>query len=80
PKTPIVKITEKQKIKLESKAILGKGSDHIKWQAGIAAYEETKNGYDFMIESYGQLPVKELVAQAFTSFEEKIESLKKNIK
>lgn len=80
PKTPIVKLTGKQKIKLESKAVLGKGSDHIKWQPGLAAYEETKTGYDFMIESYGQLPLKELVTQAFASFEEKIGILQKNIK
>jgi DNA-directed RNA polymerase subunit D len=80
PKTPIVKLTENQKIKLEAKAILGRGSDHTKWQAGIASYEETKNGYNITIESYGQLPLKDLVSTAFESFENKIETLKEQLK
>jgi DNA-directed RNA polymerase subunit D len=80
PKTPLVKLTEGQKVKLEAKAILGRGSDHIKWQAGLASYEEKKDAYHFMIESYGQLPVKELVSIAFDSFEEKIKTIKEQLK
>jgi len=80
PKTPLVKLTDNQKIKLEAKAILGFGSHHIKWQAGIASYEDSKNSFNIMIESYGQLPLKTLVSTAFESFENKIETLKQQLK
>lgn len=80
PKTPLVKLTENQNIKLEAKAILGLGSHHIKWQAGIASYEDSKNSFNIMVESYGQLPLKTLVSTAFESFENKIETLKQQLK
>lgn len=80
PKTPLVKLTENQQIKLEAKAKLGRGSEHIKWQAGLAAYEKNKNTYNFMIESYGQLAPKELVSAAFDSFQQKVDVVKKEFK
>jgi len=40
--TPIIKLTETQKLKLEADAVLGTGADHIKWQAGLASYENQK--------------------------------------
>ncbi len=80
PKTPLVKLTENQAVKFQAKAILGFASDHIKWQAGLASYEEKKTGYDFMVESYGQLSVNDLVSEAFNTFEEKLITLKKQLK
>lgn len=80
PTTPIVKLTENQKVTVEAKAILGKAGDHIKWQSGIASYEETNTGFNFMIESYGQHPIRELVTLALDSFEEKINTLQKQLK
>ena len=38
-KTPITELDKKQSIKLEMKAIAGKGSQHAKWQAGIISYK-----------------------------------------
>ncbi len=36
---PIIKLGRKQRLVLEAEAILGRGKDHAKWQAGIAAYK-----------------------------------------
>ncbi|MFC2154223.1 DNA-directed RNA polymerase subunit D [Candidatus Altiarchaeota archaeon] len=80
-KAIIVKLGENHNIKITAEAVLGQGKDHIKWQPGLASYNQKKDGsYDFFIESYGQLPLKELTKQAFTYFEDEIKDLKKQIK
>ncbi len=38
-KIPIVDLLEGQRIRLEAKAIPGKGEQHAKWQAGLASYQ-----------------------------------------
>ena len=77
---PLVKLGEKQKLKFEATAQLGTGRDHIKWQAGLASYENTeKDIYEFMLESYGQLSPEELLSSAFEVFEEKLKRLKKEL-
>jgi len=78
---PLTKLLDKHEIKLEAKAILGRGRDHIKWQAGLATYDETKPGsYDFTVESYGQLTPKQLLSNAFDTLQERLKELKANIK
>jgi len=77
---PLVKLAEKQNIKLEATAQLGLARDHIKWQAGIASYEhKEKDSYDFMVESYGQYKPEELLTHAFSVMEEKIKELKSQV-
>lgn len=39
PNTPIVKLLEGELIKLQAKAIVGKGNQHAKWQAANASYQ-----------------------------------------
>ncbi len=78
---PIVKLTEKQSIKFEAVAQLGIGKEHIKWQAGLASYEQTDDdSFNFIVESYGQLGVKELVKTTFDTFEKQIEDLSSKLK
>ncbi len=38
-KIPIMKLMPGQRIRLEAKAVLGKGEDHAKWQVGLAGYK-----------------------------------------
>jgi len=38
-KIPIVELLDGQRLRLEAKAILGKGENHVKWQAGNASYK-----------------------------------------
>lgn len=77
---PIVKLAERQKVKLEAIAQLGTGSEHIKWQGGLASYEIKENkSFDFFVESYGQLSVYELISTAVDVFNSKIEELKSEL-
>lgn len=77
PSTPLVKITERQRVKFEATAQLGIGREHIKWQGGLASYEKVKDDkFNFIIESYGQLTPKELISAAFDVFSKKITEVK----
>ena len=79
-KIPLVKLTGKQTLKLEATAQLGLAKDHVKWQAGIAAYEhKEKDSYDFLVESFGQYPPEELLERAFDIVEGKIKELKSQV-
>ena len=74
---PLVKLQEGHEIKLEAKAVLGLGRDHIKWQGGIATFDEKKSGsYEFKVESFGQLPAKELLSNALEVLQNKLKDLK----
>ena len=74
---PLVTLMPKHHVKFEAKAILGKGSDHIKWQPGLCSYEKKDDGsYNVFVESFGSLPVETLVRAAFTQIESKISMLK----
>jgi DNA-directed RNA polymerase subunit D len=80
-KIPIIKLTERQKIKLEAVAQLGVGKDHVKWQGGLASYEMKDDGsFEFFVESYGQMPVNEFIETAFEVFNKDIKELKSSIK
>lgn len=78
---PLVKLTASQQLDLEATAQTGNAKEHSKWQAGLASYEEKKDGsYDYLIESYGQMPVKTLIEAAFNKLQDKIQQLKEQIK
>jgi DNA-directed RNA polymerase subunit D len=77
---PLIKISKDQEVKFEADALLGLGRDHVKWQPGMAAYEiKDKNSFHVIVESYGALPVEELIKTAFEVVEEKIEQLKEKV-
>jgi len=79
-KMPLVKILDEQNVKLEADAVLGCGSEHVKWQGGLASYEiSDKDTFNLTVESYGPLPVEELIKKAFEVVEEKIKVLKDEV-
>ncbi len=80
-KTLIIKLMEKQGINLKAIARLGIGREHIKWQGGLASYDRIDDGsFEFFVESYGQMPVEDLIGTSFKVFDEKISELKSLIK
>jgi len=80
-KIPIVKLTENQAVKLEAKAQLGMGKEHMKWQGGLASYEIKKDGsFDFFVESYGQLEIQDMVEKAVNIINDEIKELKSTLK
>lgn len=65
PDIPIVKMVEGQKVELEAWAIVGQAKNHAKWQAGHAFYKQKGDEeFEFYVESFGNMPVKELVQRA----------------
>jgi DNA-directed RNA polymerase subunit D len=79
-KIPLIKISKDQEVKFEAEARLGLGRDHVKWQPGMAAYEiKDKNSFHVIVESYGSLPVEELIKTAFEEVEAKINQLKDKV-
>ena len=76
---PLIKLSEGQEIKLEAMAVLGKGRDHIKWQAGIASYDIKKNHVEVTVESYGQYGIDDLIKQSLQEFDKKIKEVKESI-
>lgn len=80
---PVVELLDNQQLKLEAIAQLGRGADHIKWQAAIASYgyEDDAKGnpktFTFTVESTSGLPPEEIVAQAVEILEGKAAEFKK---
>ena len=82
-KIPIIKLSEGQKLKIESKAVLGVARDHVKFQPGIISYsyeKEKPDVFKFFIESFGQMKAKDLLKVALGKIEEDATEIAKNLK
>ncbi len=75
-KIPIVTLFDEQTLRLEGKAKLATAKRHAKFQSGLAAYEITKDGFKFIIESFFQMSPRELVIRAASVLNEDLENLK----
>lgn len=77
-KIPIIKLADGQNIKLEAKAILGTGFDHAKWQPGLVFYTYDKEDeINFTIESFGQMPPRQILIRALEKIMEDAKELEK---
>jgi DNA-directed RNA polymerase subunit D len=77
---PLVKLMADQKLKAEAEAVLGYGADHVKWQPGLVSYGAKGDGmFHVVVESYGSLPVNELIKTAFEVVDGKIKKLKEKV-
>ncbi len=78
---PIIKLIEGQQIRIEAKAILGTGFKHAKFQPALATYEQLSGDtFEFYVESFGQMPPREIVYKAIDSIKSELKDLKKDIK
>ncbi len=78
---PITKLTEKQSVKLEAKAKIGTGKEHMKWQGGLASYNVREDGsIDFFVESFGQLDVQKMIEKSFEVVQHEIKELKSTLR
>ncbi|MFH1174726.1 MAG: DNA-directed RNA polymerase subunit D [archaeon] len=75
PKTPIVKLLDDQELQFEAIAILGKGKTHAKWDSGLAWYTQQGTTYTFTLESWGQLPAKDILLAALKMFDEQLDTV-----
>ncbi len=61
---PIIKLGKAQRLRIEGKAIMGNSQQHAKFQPGLVTYEEDGDTFKFYIESFGQMPPKEIIKRA----------------
>jgi len=76
----LLRLLENQTIRLEGKAVLGTGKKHAKFQAGIAAYSIDKDKFHFKVESFSQMPAKELLLKAVELVEKTCDDAEKELR
>jgi DNA-directed RNA polymerase subunit D len=79
-KIPIIKLAEGQRIRVEGKALLGTAAKHTKFQPGLISYSEANGNYSFYVESFGQMPPKEIINKALESIREELKEISKELK
>jgi DNA-directed RNA polymerase subunit D len=77
---PIIKLAEGQRLRLDGKAIMGIGMAHSKFQPGLVSYENKNGVYNFYVESFGQMPPKEIINKAFEAIKEELKEVEKEVK
>jgi DNA-directed RNA polymerase subunit D len=78
---PIIKLAQEQKIRIDGKAILGNGTKHAKFQPGIVTYDQEKDDmFNFYVESFGQMPPKEIINKAFGAIKDELKEIEKEVK
>jgi DNA-directed RNA polymerase subunit D len=78
---PVIKLAAEQRLRLEGKAVLGIGAAHAKFQPGLVTYDQTGDmEFSFYVESFGQMPPKEMINKAIEAIREETKDLEKDIK
>jgi DNA-directed RNA polymerase subunit D len=78
---PIIKLGEEQRLRIEGKARYGIALNHAKFQPGLITFEQKgDDSFNFYVESFGQMPPKQIINKAFDVIGEEIEDLNKKIK
>ncbi len=78
---PIIKLAEDQKVRIEAKARMGTGMEHAKFQPGLVAYEQKDDDkFEFYVESFGQIPPRQIINKAFDVIEERLQELASKVK
>lgn len=62
---PLIYLAAGQEVEIEAWAVMGKGKEHVKWQPGHSFYKQVnENTFEFYVESFGNMPVKEILKRA----------------
>ncbi|MDE1810720.1 MAG: DNA-directed RNA polymerase subunit D [Candidatus Micrarchaeota archaeon] len=78
---PLIKLGAEQKIRIDCKAVLGTGFKHAKFQPGIVTYDQAGDkAFNFYVESFGQMPPKEIINKALARIKEEIKEVEKQAK
>jgi DNA-directed RNA polymerase subunit D len=78
---PIIKLAPEQKIRIDCKAVLGNGAKHAKFQPGIITFEQVNdNTFTFYVETFGQMPPKEIINKAFGAIKDELKEVEKEVK
>jgi DNA-directed RNA polymerase subunit D len=78
---PIITLHEEQNLRMEGTAVMGRGTKHAKFQAGLVAYgEDGKGDVLFKAESFFQMDAKELLVRGCKELEGDLAELGKALK
>ncbi|MGC8669859.1 MAG: DNA-directed RNA polymerase subunit D [Candidatus Micrarchaeia archaeon] len=78
---PIIKLSNDQKLRIDAKAVLGVGYKHAKFQPGLVTYDEnSKSSFSFYVETFGQMPPKEIIDKAIECMRADLKDVEKVIK
>lgn len=78
---PIIKLGAEQRLRLDCKAVLGTGRRHAKFQPGLVTYEQVSDrAFNFSVESFGQMPPREIVNKALNRIKEEVKEIEKQAK
>lgn len=78
---PIIKLAQEQKIRVDCKAVMGNGAKHAKFQPGIVTYDQVNdNTFNFYVETFGQMPPKEIINKAFSAIKDELKEVEKEVK
>lgn len=79
-KIPIIKLSEGQRLRLEATAVLGKATNHSKFQPGLITYDKVGERYEFYVETFGQMPPRQIINNGLESVRKSLKSLEKEVK
>ncbi len=78
---PVIKLAEEQTIRIEGKALMGIGAKHAKFQPGLVTYDQKGDStFEFYVESFGQMPSRQIINKAFDVIEEQLRELFAKVK
>ncbi len=78
---PVIKLAAEQRLRLEGKAVMGRALSHSKFQPGLVTYEQKgDDSFEFYVESFGQMPPKEIINKACNELIEGIKEVAKKVK
>lgn len=77
---PILKLLKGQELELLAKAEMGLGKIHAKWSTGLVFYKEAAKGFDFVVESWGQLKPDVIVNTAIEAFDADLKKFEESMK
>jgi len=78
---PIIKLAQEQKIRVDCKAVMGNGIKHAKFQPGIVTFDQVNdNTFNFYVETFGQMPPKEIINKAFSAIKDELKEVEKEVK
>ncbi len=79
---PIIKLSTGQKLRLDAKAIMNKGSKSAKFQPGLATYKANEKGdeFEFYIETFGQMQAMEILTRALEVIKNEVKDISKELK
>ncbi len=79
-KIPIIKLGKEQRLRIECKAVMGNAYKHAKFQPGITTFEGESGRFNFYVESFGQMPPKDIIIKACDALIGELKDVAKTVK